>query len=215
MIQLEQVTFTYDKTTILDHTDFIFKDGNLYVIIVQNNKQKQALLTLFSNQQLLDTGNITYKEKMYCQQEIGIPDMTIQENLTVLSLGKLDTNYDSLLSLMQLEKNKRVKDLTADEKQKLAIISTNIQEANNKIFHSLEVLAIQRRKIYFQEFLQKQVSDGQTILVITEQYREIISFIDALCFLQQKQIVCLRTSMRYDLGYFDYKKGKIRHARND
>lgn len=63
ILQLEDLSFSYDKKPVLEHVSLTFEPGKIYAIVGKSGAGKTTLLSLLSGLALPTGGTITYKDR--------------------------------------------------------------------------------------------------------------------------------------------------------
>ena len=150
MIKISNLSKKFDKECNIKIKDMIFKDGTSYVLLGPSGCGKSTLLNMITGVITPTTGEIlvddvevtklTQVEKdQYRLKNIGyifqdfklIEDMTVEDNLNLLKIGKINClPIDEVLESVGI-KNKRkskIKHLSGGERQRVAIARALIKE---------------------------------------------------------------------------------------
>lgn len=143
MISIKGVSKHFKNETAIDYNDITFEDGKSYMLLGASGCGKSTLLNMIAGILSPNGGSIeingvdmtakTQKEKdRFRIEKIGyifqdfklIPEMTVADNIGILSIEKVNTDgMDAILEKLGIldKKYKKVKNLSGGEKQRVAI----------------------------------------------------------------------------------------------
>ena len=150
MIQLHQVSKHFHNETAIRYSDMVFEDGHSYLLLGASGCGKSTLLNLIAGIISPDTGEITINGRVMTNESqqvrdafrirsIGyifqdfklIEDMTVQDNIDILRLEGVDVSRAAGLFAtlgMQEKRNKKVRQLSGGEKQRVAIVRALVKQ---------------------------------------------------------------------------------------
>ena len=192
MIKLKQVSKKFKNETVIEYGDLVFLDGKSYMLLGASGCGKSTLLNMIAGILSPETGSIEINGKnisTLCQKEkdkfriskIGyifqdfklINEMTVNDNINILRLEKIDTsNIDKILQKLGMldKKNRKIKHLSGGEKQRVAIARAIVKEP--EIILADEPtgnLNFSIGETVIKELLE--VSKGKTLIAVTHDER--------------------------------------------
>lgn len=152
MISIKNLTIQFKEELLIKYNDLNFEDGKKYIILGASGSGKSTLLNMIAGVLSPTSGSVsvdgmnitelTQKQKdLFRIKNIGyifqdfklIDEMTVKDNIDILNLEGINTNdADKLLvSLGMLDKkNKKIKQLSGGEKQRVAIVRALVKKPN-------------------------------------------------------------------------------------
>lgn len=143
MIKITDVSKQFPNETAIDYNDITFEKGKSYMLLGASGCGKSTLLNMIAGILSPEKGTIeiagedmtkkSQKQKdKFRIEKIGyifqdfklIDEMTVMDNISILSLEKVDiSGIDDVLESLEIldKKNKKVKHLSGGEKQRVAI----------------------------------------------------------------------------------------------
>lgn len=144
MISINSLIKKYKNEKEIAYKDYTFEDGKSYIILGASGCGKSTLLNMMCGLLDVDSGSITIdnevitalpqnKKDKFRIKNIGyifqdfklIENMTVRDNIDVLKLEKVDVSktdyYLEKLGILD-KKNKKIKNLSGGEKQRVAIV---------------------------------------------------------------------------------------------
>jgi len=194
MIQLKNITKTYNETTALNNINLQFNEGELIVLKGASGSGKSTILSLIAGLNKPTSGEVIVDNKkvskladnfasLYRRENIGfifqkynlIQNLTVKENiaLPLIPNNPDEKELESLLaSVMEKfhivhKKDIIVKNLSGGEQQRVAIARANIN--NPKIIIADEPTANldEKLSLHFIEVLKNLKESNKTIVVAT------------------------------------------------
>jgi iron(III) transport system ATP-binding protein len=203
MLKVENITFGYEKTTVLKDVSFLVKQGEHLSVIGESGSGKSTLLKLIYGEYDLNKGQIFWKDneilgpkynlvvdynfiKLVSQEFDLMPFITVEENI-----GKFLSNF------FPLEKKERISEL-------LEVVEL-IDFAKTKVKN---LSGGQKQRVALARAIAKQPE----ILLLDEPFSHIDNFKKQSLrrklfrYLKEKKITCIVATHDKDdvLGYSDY-----------
>ena len=192
MITIKGLEKKFQNETTIKYQDLVFEDNKKYILLGASGCGKSTLLNMISGilspnqgQIYIDGNEVTalqQKEKdIYRIKNIGyifqdfklIDDMTVMDNIDVLRLEGVNTSKaaDILKELGMYEKrNKKVKQLSGGEKQRIAIVRALVKTPNIILADEpTGNLNFTIGEKVIQELVR--ASDGKTLIVVSHDDR--------------------------------------------
>lgn len=137
MIELNNVSFSYNKSHFINDLNLSFQSGNFTCLIGENGAGKTTILQLIAGLLSPQMGNVLIDSQNYLNDEpelrkkvfatINEPKfynhLTAYQNLEVFCIYKsIDNNkINEVLELLKINENKRISELSSGMKQKLTL----------------------------------------------------------------------------------------------
>ena len=192
MIEIKNVSKTFQNEKTINYTDMVFEDGKSYMLLGASGCGKSTLLNMIAGILSLDCGEIlingqdvvkkSQKEKDrqriknigYIFQDFKlIPEMTVMDNIAILRLEGVDISAaaEVLERLSILEyKNKKVKYLSGGQKQRVAIARAIVKKPDIILADEpTGNLNFEIGEAVVRELLE--VSKGKTLIAVTHDER--------------------------------------------
>ena len=213
MIEINNISKSYESTLALDDISFNIKKGELFGLIGPDGAGKSTLFRLLTTLLIPDNGSITlnefdtvknYKEIRnilgYMPGKFSLyMDLTVYENLEFFANvfnTTIKDNYDTIHDiyvLLEPFKNRKAGDLSGGMKQKLALCCA--------LIHKPEILLLDEptfgvdpvsRKEFWENLKILQKKDNLTILVSTP-YMDEATLCDKVALIQSGKILTVDT----------------------
>ena len=152
MILIKDLAIQFKEELLIKYNDFNFEDGKKYIILGASGSGKSTLLNMIAGILSPTSGSVSVdginiielsqKQKdLFRIKNIGyifqdfklIDEMTVKDNIDILNLEGVNTNdEDSLLESLGMldKKNKKIKQLSGGEKQRVAIVRALVKKPN-------------------------------------------------------------------------------------
>ncbi len=185
MIEIKNITKSYDERKILDDISINFEEGKIYGIIGQNGSGKSVLLKVMSGFITPDQGSIIYDGKDINKEETFpdntgvlldnsgfIPNLTGFDNLKLLAnINKtIDDNeiIDELKNVNLLEeKDKKYYKYSLGMRKKLGICQA-VMEHQKYIILDEPFSGIDKKSLsMIYDYLKKIKNEGRTLIIST------------------------------------------------
>ncbi|WP_296383479.1 ABC transporter ATP-binding protein [Winogradskyella sp.] len=213
MLKVENISFGYTKSKVLDHIDFVLEKGENLAIIGESGSGKSTLLKLIYGEYDLKEGHIYWngKEilgpkynlvigydfmKSVTQEFDLMPFTTVEENI-----GKFLSNFfpeekqkrtNELIKVVELEAYAKikVKNLSGGQKQRVAIARALAKEPEilllDEPFSHIDNFKKQSlRRSIFNYLKEKKI----TCIVATHDKNDVLGFADEMIVLHNSKII--------------------------
>lgn len=185
MIEIKNITKSYDERKILDNISINFEEGKIYGIIGQNGSGKSVLLKVMSGFITPDQGTIIYDGKDINKEETFpdntgvlldnsgfVPNLTGFDNLKLLAtINKIIDDDEIIEELKNVnlleEKDKKYYKYSLGMRKKLGICQAIMEHQKYVIldepFSGIDKVSL--AMIY--DYLKKIKSEGRTLIIST------------------------------------------------
>ncbi len=217
MLKVENVSFGYTKTKVLESIDFKVKTGENLAIIGKSGSGKSTLLKLIHGKYDLDEGQIFWNAKeiqgpkfnlvvgydfmKFVTQEFDLmPFTTVTENigehLSNFYPEKKQKRTSELIKIVELEEfaKTKVKDLSGGQKQRVALARALAKQPKilllDEPFSHIDNFKKQslRRNIF-----NHLKANNITCIVATHDKNDVLGFADEIIVLHNKKIIAKKT----------------------
>ena len=152
MILIKDLAIQFKEELLIKYNDFNFEDGKKYIILGASGSGKSTLLNMIAGILSPTSGSVSVdginiielsqnQKDLFRIKNIGyifqdfklIDEMTVKDNIDILNLEGVNTNdEDSLLESLGMldKKNKKIKQLSGGEKQRVAIVRALVKKPN-------------------------------------------------------------------------------------
>lgn len=206
MIQIENLSKSYDKDKVLDNLNCTIKDNCIYGLIGANGAGKSTLLRLINGIYRVDSGSImidgqdVFDNDSLKQKMVFIPDdLFFYPSYTLLEHAKLyqalynnfDMNYfKELANILKLDLNAKINTFSKGMKRQCALICALATNADymffDETFDGLDPVVRNTMK----KIIAKKMSDkGTTIVMTSHNLRELEDICDNLGLLYKGGII--------------------------
>lgn len=229
MLQINHLSFSYDKSLVLDDISFTIFNGESLAIIGESGCGKSTLLQLIFGLYDANQGSISWKDKLitgpkfnlipgmpfckYVSQDFDLmPFVTVSENigkhLSNFNLKEKEERIYELLKLVGLEKYSSVKAkfLSGGQKQRVSIARALALQP--------EILLLDEPFSHIDTFKKNELrrnifsyckNNGITILIATHDKEDILAFCEKTLVLKDGKMVCFdKTSSTYNSSKNNY-----------
>lgn len=215
MIEFQNVSKTYKKTTVLSDLDFTIEDGQLVCLIGESGcgktttlKMINRLITPTTGKILLNGEDISKKDVIQLRRSIGyviqqtglFPHMTVQENIELISkLNKVSTEqiHKKTLEMMEmvgLDAKKYLDryptELSGGQQQRIGVARAFMTDPDiilmDEPFSALDPMT---RTSLQDELMKLQEQFHKTIVFVTHDMDEAIKIADKICIMDGGHIV--------------------------
>ena len=231
LLSMQNITKTFKENSVkaVDLANLTVNIGEIHSIVGENGAGKSTLMHVLSGELNNDTGfiqfnnqNVNFKTPadalkkgiaMLHQNLKLIPELTVLENIILGiepvsktgTLNKIDAfnRIDKLCKEFEIyvDPYKTVKNLTADEKQKTALLSI--------LYHNIKLLILDEPTTYFSEtktdsvhkLIKKLKSMGKSIIIITHRLKEAIEISDRITAMKSGKTVANISSSKTDFKH--------------
>ncbi len=208
MLKVDHVTKYYDKLKAVDDLSFEVKDGEIFGLLGVNGAGKTTTFRMITGLLDMTKGNITFNDKKIdysVTDKIGFltEERSLLTKLTVLEQAKLygglkgltneeiEKRLDKLLKKLEIEdyKNKKIKELSKGNQQKVQLIMSIINEPKLLIldepFSGLDPINIE----LFKELIMDLKNKGTSIIFSSHRMDHVEYFCDSLVILVKGKTV--------------------------
>ncbi|MCR5640084.1 MAG: ABC transporter ATP-binding protein [Lachnospiraceae bacterium] len=192
-LEIENLTFSFKDKEILKEANYIFEEGNIYVVIAKNGEGKSTLFKLIGGEYKDYTGDIkgNANAMLHKQTPVYFEDMTVQENIeTFIYCLNSKKKAKDVLEEYELTdiKNRVCRLLSGGEKQRLYIAITGLTEEDVYLYDEADsALDAIGRKFYY-DILKKRAKEGKIVIAITHHLTEAINIADEVCFMTNNML---------------------------
>ena len=215
MIEFQNVSKTYKKTTVLSDLNFTIEDGQLVCLIGESGcgktttiKMINRLITPTTGNILLNGEDISKKDVIQLRRSIGyviqqtglFPHMTVQENIELISkLNKVPTEqiHKKTLKMMEmvgLDAKKYLDryptELSGGQQQRIGVARAFMTDPDiilmDEPFSALDPMT---RTSLQDELMKLQEQFHKTIVFVTHDMDEAIKIADKICIMDGGHIV--------------------------
>ena len=215
MIEFQNVSKTYKKTTVLSNINLKIEDGNLVCLIGESGcgktttlKMINRLITPTTGKLLFDGQDISKKDVIKLRRSIGyviqqtglFPHMTVQENIELISkLNKVPTEqiHKKTLEMMEmvgLDAKKYLDryptELSGGQQQRIGVARAFMTDPDiilmDEPFSALDPMT---RTSLQDELMKLQEQFHKTIVFVTHDMDEAIKIADKICIMDGGHIV--------------------------
>ncbi|UJH69186.1 ABC transporter ATP-binding protein [Allomuricauda sp. SCSIO 65647] len=223
MLNVENISFSYQKEPVLKNIDFSLEKGTHLAIIGESGSGKSTLLKAIYGLLQLDAGSVHWNSAKvlgpnfnlipgenymkYVSQDFDLmPFTTVFENVAEhLSVFEMDTHQprvDELLNTVSMTAfaNAKVKDLSGGQKQRVALAKALAQESDilllDEPFSSIDQFKKYELRHKLFPYLKER---GVTIITATHDPEDVLAFADEVLVLKDGvQIAHEPTQRLYD-----------------
>ncbi len=223
MLNVENISFSYQKEPVLKNIDFSLEKGTHLAIIGESGSGKSTLLKAIYGLLQLDAGSVRWNGTKvlgpnfnlipgenymkYVSQDFDLmPFTTVFENvaeyLSVFEMDKHQARVDELLNTVAMTAfaNAKVKDLSGGQKQRVALAKALAQESDilllDEPFSSIDQFKKYELRHKLFPYLKER---GVTIITATHDPEDVLGFADKVLVLKDGvQIAHEPTRKLYD-----------------
>lgn len=205
MIEVNNLTKRYGKFTAVENISFNVKEGSIVGFVGKNGAGKTTTIRcildfLKPTAGLIKVKNLDSKNQSSKIKKIlgYMPsDSCFYENLTSDDIFNLSCNIsntskekiDVLCEYFELDKNKRIKDLSLGNKKKVSIIQALLKDAELLILDEPTSGLDPLMQIKFFELLLNLKKEGMTIFLSSHNLSEIQKYCDRVLIIKDGKIV--------------------------
>ena len=181
MIKVYNLTKTYNKTTIFNNFNYLFKKGKLYLLTNENGTGKTTFFKCLLNE--IKYQGIIIDNKLnisYLPDKVLFPSFVSLDCYIKMFVPLYDKNkYNELLDIFQMTnyKKKNVTTFSKGMRQKTLIIKTFLENSEILLFDEPLAGLDKLSRINFIDYLQR-IIDNKIILIAThykEEYQKYIT----------------------------------------
>ena len=221
MIEIKDLAFSYGKTPILKSITTTLEEGRIYGLLGENGVGKTTLLTLLCGLKKVCSGSITTdgenpfdRTPTLLQNQFYLPDEVLPVAMKAECFAKErgafwpDYDHSKFLEIMKEFENdpaKKMNQMSAGQLKK-TYISLALACGCKYIFmdeptNGLDIPS----KTQFRSAIMKYTSDDSTIVISTDQVRDLENIIDPIIILDRQDVLLNATVEEITSKlYFDY-----------
>ena len=230
MIEFQNVSKTYKKTTVLSDLNFTIEDGQLVCLIGESGCGKTTTLKMINRLITPTTGNIllngediSKKDVIQLRRSIGyviqqtglFPHMTVQENIELISklnqvpMDKIHKKTLEMMEMVGLDAKKYLDryptELSGGQQQRIGVARAFMTDPDiilmDEPFSALDPMT---RTSLQDELMKLQEQFHKTIVFVTHDMDEAIKIADKICIMDGGHIV-----------QYDTPEQILKHPKND
>ena len=215
MIEFQNVSKTYKKTTVLSDLNFTIEDGQLVCLIGESGCGKTTTLKMINRLITPTTGNIllngediSNKDVIQLRRSIGyviqqtglFPHMTVQENIELISklnqvpMDKIHKKTLEMMEMVGLDAKKYLDryptELSGGQQQRIGVARAFMTDPDiilmDEPFSALDPMT---RTSLQDELMKLQEQFHKTIVFVTHDMDEAIKIADKICIMDGGHIV--------------------------
>jgi len=221
MIEINNLSFSYGKVSVLDNISLSLENGRIYGLLGENGVGKTTLLTLLCGLKKVGQGSILvdgvepYKRLPSSLQNLYfLPDEVMPYNMTATAFAKSSGIFwpgfemDKFIKIMcefETEPEKKMNKMSAGQLKK-TYISFALACNTKYLFmdeptNGLDIPS----KAQFRKAVTMYSSEDSTIVISTHQVRDLENIIDPIIILDRRDVL-LKASLEEIAGklFFDY-----------
>lgn len=181
MINVENLSFSFGKTTILDNISFRVEDGECLVITGENGSGKSTLLSILAGVRKPQKGKIETSGKvgLVPQGSSIFEDMTVRENLAFFA-GLAGKKLTRIPFDLEEYKNVRASKLSGGYKKRLNVACTLVTGPSIWLFDEPCANLDSRWKAEMIKLVRSCKNRGCTVLYVGHDPGEYESFYDRI-----------------------------------
>ncbi|RLD32962.1 MAG: hypothetical protein DRI73_06260 [Bacteroidetes bacterium] len=229
LLEMQNITKTFRENSVkaVNSANLTVSYGEIHSIVGENGAGKSTLMHILAGELNPDNGNIKLKNQntvfktssdaikngiaMVHQNLKLIPELSVMENIIlgsepVLGPGTLNkkeahTRIERLCREFDIyiDPDKIVRTLTADEKQKTALLSI--------LYHDIKLIILDEPTTYFSEtktdsvhkLIKKLKAMGKSIIIITHKLKEAIEISDRITVMKEGRTIANVRSSKTDI----------------
>lgn len=230
MIEFQNVSKTYKKTTVLSNINLKIEDGNLVCLIGESGcgktttlKMINRLITPTTGKLLFDGQDISKKDVIKLRRSIGyviqqtglFPHMTVRENIELISklkkepMEKIHKKTLEMMKMVGLDAEKYLDryptELSGGQQQRIGVARAFATDPNiilmDEPFSALDPMT---RTSLQDELIKLQEQFHKTIVFVTHDMDEAIKIADKICIMDGGHII-----------QYDTPEQILKHPKND
>ncbi len=229
LLEMQNITKIFRENSVkaVDSADLTVFLSEIHSIVGENGAGKSTLMRILSGELIPDYGDILFDNQNIDFQTVHdalkkgigmlhqnlqlIPELTVLENIILgtepslltgtLNIKEANNKIENLCSEFDLfvNTNEIVKNLTADEKQKTALLSI--------LYHDIKLLILDEPTTFFSEIktdtvhklIRKLKRLGKSIIIITHKLKEAIELSDTITVMKAGKIITSVTGSKTDI----------------
>jgi len=229
LLNMQNITKIFRENSLkaVDSANLTVAPGEIHSIVGENGAGKSTLMHILAGELTPNTGSIQFSNRivnfkapldalkegiaMLHQNLKLIPELTVLENIILgiepaSKTGLLNKKeaYNRIENLynefeIYVDPEKTIKTLTADEKQKTALLSI--------LYHDIKLLILDEPTTFFSEIttdsihklIKKLKAQGKSIIIITHKLKEAIAISDKITVMRSGKTVANINSSKIDI----------------
>lgn len=208
LIELNNINKTFPNVKAIDNGKFDLYKGEIHSLIGENGAGKSTLMKILYGVYKPDSGTINIKDKTYDflnpkqaielgigmvhQEFMLVKDLTVLENIILgfepkKSMNRIDfaaarEMIDKYVKTynMEIQPNKKVKDISVGEAQRVEIIKTLYRGAQILILDEPTAVLTPQETVKLFEILNSLKNDGKSIVFISHKLNEVMEISDRI-----------------------------------
>lgn len=206
IIEVTNLRKSYGKNMALDGIDLSIQEGEVYGFIGPNGAGKSTTIRILLGMLKRDAGQVRifnkdpwsdaveiHKKISYIPGDVNLwPNLTGGEVIDYLARlsGNLDKNRKKeLLERFQLDPRKKCKSYSKGNRQKVALVSAFLNDADLYIFDEPTSGLDPLMEIMFKEYVNEAKEKGKTVFLSSHILEEVESLCDSVGIIRQGKIV--------------------------
>jgi len=209
MLEIKNISKSFQKKKAVDNISFSVKDGTFLGIIGQNGAGKSTTIKIIMGDLIADNGEILFNEKVINidnyhfrgeifyipQKPIFYDYLTAQEYIDwiaeVYRVKDYSQRLDELFKQFEIEddKNRLLVEFSEGMIKKTVLIAALISNAKifilDEVFAGLDPVAV----YYFKQLLKSSVKDGKTIIFVSHILESVEKLCDSIIMMKNGKII--------------------------
>lgn len=222
MIDIQNLSFSYKKTSVFDNISLSFQEGNIYGLLGENGVGKTTLLKLICGLQRPTGGTCTVdgltshlrlpsmlQSIVFLPDEVNLPDNATPQRY-INELAPFYPNFApaTFLHLMQefeVEPDRKFHEMSFGQ-QKKSLIAAALSLGTDYVLldeptNGLDIPS----KTQFRSILSKRIDEHSTLIISTHQVKDVENLIDPIVILEGNDVLLNASVQRItEKLYFEY-----------
>ncbi|HHX67714.1 MAG: ABC transporter ATP-binding protein [Miniphocaeibacter sp.] len=217
LIEMKDIVKTFPGVTAISNGKFDLIEGEIHSLIGENGAGKSSLMKILYGLYPADSGTIIVKGKEFkdfstkeiIDEKIGmvhqefmlVDDMTVLDNIILgfeprKSLNRIDFKKSEIIIKeyidnygLDIQLNKKVKDISVGEAQRVEIIKTLYRGADILILDEPTAVLTPQETIKLFEILRKLKEDNKSIVFISHKLNEVMDISDRITIMRKSEYI--------------------------
>lgn len=217
IVAMKNITKSFPNVKAVDNGQFDLNRGEVHALIGENGAGKSTMMKILYGLYTPDEGIINIKEKEYHHYttkeaiELGIgmvhqefmlvKEMTVLENIILgfepkksrnridFEIAREKINYFIETYGLNIQLNKKVKDISVGEAQRVEIIKTLYRGAEILILDEPTAVLTPQETVKLFEILKPLKEDGKSIIFISHKLNEVMEISDRITVMRHGQYI--------------------------